>query len=130
MFIYMVAFYLINCFKNIIYFRRMKITTTKALPPYNELAQVLQNHFANRYTFRTFRIGKQQSIIAGQSAFVGAQISATGNEITIEGVQPTLGAWFFSFLMQLYIGLTAPFTKSPFKKLEKEIGTFLQHQYN
>lgn len=108
----------------------MKITTSKALPPYNELAQVLQNEFANRYSFRLFSVGKQQSIIAGQSAFVGAQISTSGNEITIEGVQPSLGAWFLSFFMQLYIGLAAPFTKSPFKKLEKELGSFLQRKYN
>ncbi len=108
----------------------MKITTLKTPPATAELAAVLQKEFSGKYSFRVFGIGKEKSIIVGKSAFVGAQISTSENEITIEGVQPSIAAVLFSFFLQLFAGLAAPFTRKPWRNLEKELGLFLQHTYN
>lgn len=108
----------------------MKILTGKATPPVNELAEVLQHEFCNQYSYRLFGIGKEKTIIVGKSTFVGAQISKSGNEITIEGIQPSIPAVIFSFFLQLFAGLGAPLTRKPWQNFEREVGVFLQHKYN
>lgn len=104
----------------------MKILTTKTPPSTKEIAEILKREFSDHYSYKQFGLGEEKSIIVRKSTFVGAQISKSGNEITIEGVQPSITAVLFSFILQLFTG----FSTSSSRKLEKEVCLFLQHKYN
>ena len=104
----------------------MKILTSKTPPSTKELAEILKREFSDHYSYKQLSLGEEKNIIVRKSTFVGAQISKSGNEITIEGIQPSIPAVLFSFILQLITGFSTPSSR----KLEKEIGFFLQHKYN
>ncbi len=75
----------------------MKITTTKALPTPTELADILKKEFSAEYSYKLFGLGKK-SIIVGKSAFIGAQVSVSGNEISVQATPPSVFAGLLSAL--------------------------------
>jgi len=93
------------------------------------LAGILQKEFSGRYSFKIFSRRNERSIIVRKSTFVGAQISKSENEITIEFVQPSIPAVVFAFLL-IFVGLYAPLSPFAGKKLEKEMALFLYQKYN
>jgi len=104
----------------------MKVLTSKTPPTTKELLDILESEFSDQYTYKLFGLGEEKSIIVRKSTFIGAQISKSVNEITIEGIQPSIPAVLFSFILQLITG----FSTSSSRKLEKEIGFFLNQKYN
>ena len=106
----------------------MKVSTSKTTPTISVLAEILKKEFSGRYSFKVFSMGKERSIIVRKSTFVGAQISKSDNEITIEGVQPSIPAVLFAFVLS-FVGLYAPLSPFAWKKLEKEMAHFLIHKY-
>ncbi|HUR10895.1 MAG TPA: hypothetical protein VM012_05975 [Flavitalea sp.] len=107
----------------------MKVGTSKITPTTRVLAEILKKEFSGRYSFRLFRMGKERSIIVRKSTFVGVQISKCENELTIEGVQPSIPAVLFSFLLNL-AGLNVPVSPFAWKNLETDLALFLADKYN
>ena len=107
----------------------MKILTSKTPPSIKEMTEVLKQEFSDRYSYKLFSFGKEKSIIVGKTTFIGAQISRSGNEITIEGVWPSIPAILLSFFLQLSTGFSTE-SRSQWTKFEKEIGLFLTRKYN
>lgn len=116
----------------------MKISIAGQLPPPDQLSNALNNAFAPRYTFRTFGLGKNKSVMARKSTFVGLQLSVVGNEIDLQPTAPTIAGSALSFMMltELVAILIIPtlfifkgFTKDPYKEMAREIGLFLKAEY-
>jgi hypothetical protein len=113
----------------------MRISTSKTLPPASELLEVLKQEFSSEYSYKLFGAGNDKTIIVGKSTFVGAQISARGNEIVIQPTPPSLPASsFFSVVAFTEFAFILAFfgwgLKAKWIKLEKEIATFLYQKYN
>lgn len=113
----------------------MKISTSKNLPSAAELIAILKQEFSERYSFKLFGLGKEKTILVGESTFIGAQISIGENEMTIQGATPSLPAAFisflaiteFAFLLLAFLGLSSG---SKMRTLEKKIAIFLKARYN
>ena len=114
----------------------MRIQLSRQLPSVNELSTILQQRFSDQYAVKTFGLGNQ-NILVGKSTLVGAELSVNHNEVSLSWSPPS----FFGGIL-LSLGLTelgillVPFlfkeSFSPdkaYRKLEKEIGTFLHEQY-
>jgi hypothetical protein len=115
----------------------MKISITKTPPSMKEMAEILEQQFSGQYSYELFGLWNDKSIIIRKSTFVGAQISKRENEFTIEGTSPSITTSIISILAPLFAGVAAPgshlwalFFRSPWRKLETEIGIFLKHKYN
>lgn len=116
----------------------MKISVSGSLPPANELVSVLNDAFVPRYSFRTFGIGLEKTIMARKSLLVGLQVSITDNQIHFQRTAPTIASSLFSFMMltELVVFLILPvliifegFKRDPYKEMAKEIGFFLRDKY-
>ena len=114
----------------------MRIQLSKNLPSIHDLTEILRQRFSDQYSVKTFGLGKQ-SILVGKSTLVGAEISIRENEVSLSSSPPSV---FGSILLTL--GLTElavvliPFLlkdgvsqQASYRKLEKEIGTFLVQAY-
>jgi hypothetical protein len=78
------------------------------------------------YSFKLFGF-KDESIPIGKSPFVGVQISKRENDITVLGSPPTVLAGLPVFLLSL---LGFSYCTSEFKKLEKDVASFLHREFN
>ena len=107
----------------------MKVIVSKPPPPNNELIKTLKQEFSDQYTYKLFGIGKEKSVIVQKSTFVGAQISKTGNEFSIDGIHPSVTASLTALLLQVLANLFILFQPSPFRELERKIAVFLKHKY-
>lgn len=109
----------------------MKISTTKTLPSTTELAEILQQDFAGRFSCKLYGLGKDKTIVVNESTFVGAQISISNNEITIQGMPaPIIPLISMTELAAVLIFFLGWFFRKPWVKLEKEIAVYLHHKYN
>ncbi|MEQ9289364.1 MAG: hypothetical protein RIG77_20720 [Cyclobacteriaceae bacterium] len=115
----------------------MKIFTSKNIPPIKKMAEILKQEFSDKFSYELFGIGKEKSIIVEKSTFVGVQISRTKNEISIEGIHPSVPASFISSVLAYFMSSGHPINlwfpglyDSPWKKFEKEVGSFLNQKYN
>lgn len=108
----------------------MKIITSKMTPSTKEMAGILKREFSDRYSYKLFGLSNDKSIIVWKSTFVGTQISKRENEITIEGIYPSITTSYFSVLTNIILGGGIPLFHSSWRKLEKEIGAFLKQKYN
>ena len=115
----------------------MRIRLSKKLPSVNELAEILKNKFSNRYSYKTFGLG-DKSILVGKSTLVGAELSINKNEVSIAwsppsvfgGILVSLGLTELAFYLFPFFFKESISLKSSYRELEKEIGTFLLHQYD
>lgn len=106
----------------------MKVFTLGQNPSTEEIERILEQKFNSKYTYSIFGVGKSKSVIVRKSDFVGAQISKSGNQLTVHAQSPNL---LLSFLDPLIgINLMGAIFSSPLKKLEAELVTFLKNQYS
>lgn len=105
----------------------MKVFTIKQYPSTEEIAKAIEQEFSSKYSYRFFGV-KRNSIIVKKSEFVGAQISQSGNQITVHAMSPNL---LFSFLDPFLTGLNiiGAVFNSPLKKLEADLVVFLKNKY-
>lgn len=108
----------------------MKIKTAKAPPSSKELLEVLRKEFLEKYSFNLFGIGREKSVIVRKSFFIGAQISISDNEITIDGIPPSALSSLISILLQQLANLFLLFNPSQYQKMEKELAIFLHKKYS
>ena len=116
----------------------MKIITTKIIPPTDEFIETLKHEFSDHYSYKSFGTGSGRSLIIHKSALIGVELSVLQNEILIDGATPTVEGTFFTSFLQVISGLGISiiqlaslfYKTTPWKKLETEIGYFLQHKYN
>ncbi|MDQ3394599.1 MAG: hypothetical protein M3512_10885 [Bacteroidota bacterium] len=112
------------------------VIKVKKAPSNEELVETLKREFSNDYSYKLFGLGKK-SIIVRKSAFLGAQVSVQENEISIQGSPPSFGTGFLAtlamteaaivvFPLFLFTGASP----SKFRKLEKEIASFLKNKYD
>lgn len=114
------------------------MSITGPLPPTAELVHVLNNAFLPQYSFRTFGLGKNKTIMARKSSMVGLQLSFVGNQIDFQPTAPTITGSVLSVMMltELASIIMIPilvisdfFRKNPYKEMAKEIGSFLKEKY-
>lgn len=108
----------------------MRVYASKTLPSAQELAEILKQEFSTHCSYELFGIGKEKSIIVQKSTFVGVQISKSDNELTIVEMCPFIASWLLSILTQCAANLFMLFFPAPYKKLEREVSSFLQQRYN
>ena len=103
----------------------MKVFTIEQAPSIEEIARILEQEFTSKYTYSIFGLSK--SVIVRKSDFVGAQISKSGNQLTVHAQSPNL---LLSFLDPLTgINVMGALFNSPLKKLEADLVTFLKNKY-
>ncbi|WP_254562291.1 hypothetical protein [Dyadobacter diqingensis] len=107
----------------------MKVFTITQDPSTEDIAQTLEQDFSSKYSYRFFGIGKSKSVIVQKSEFVGAQISKSGNQITVHAQSPNL---LLSFLDPFLTGMNVlgSIFNSPLKKLEADLVIFLKNKYS
>jgi hypothetical protein len=115
----------------------MRISLSTPPPPASELAEILRQEFSDRYSYQLFGLGAAKSIIVGKTTWIGAQISVRENEISIQGIPPSVLAGLLSFLGLTELGAGLVFFMGKFwniptqwRQFEKEIGLFLKHKYS
>lgn len=113
----------------------MVVISSKILPSINEIAETLKQRFSGRYVYDLFDFGNKQSVFVEKSGFVSIQITREDNRIVIERTPKPSLILVICFLLDLIITGSGnvldrlfPFY-SERKKLEQELGTFLQHEY-
>jgi hypothetical protein len=108
------------------------MTTTKPLPEGSKLIEILKTEFSARYAYKLFGLDGQKSILVGESAFVGAQITWKENEVTIQASPPSVfpGNFLFFFSVIGIDVILGVLFSSKLKKIEKEVATFLKSKFS
>jgi hypothetical protein len=106
----------------------MKVFTIEQDPSIEEIARILEQEFTSKHTYSIFGVGKSKSVIVRKSDFIGAQISKSGNQLTVHAQSPNLLLRFLDPLIGMNV-LGAVFN-SPLKKLEADLVTFLKNKYS
>lgn len=104
----------------------MKVITIEQDPSIEEIARVLEQEFSSKYSYSFFGLGDNQTIIVRKSEFVGAQISKSGNQITVHAQSPNI---VLSTLDALLTGVVSATSYSSLKKLEANLVVFLKNKY-
>ena len=115
----------------------MRIKLSKRLPSVKELSRILNDRFSDSYSVKTFGMGGK-NILIGKSTLVGAEVSVDKNEVSISWSPPSVfGGILLSLGLSELIILLLPFLvrerfspNTSYRKMEKEIGTFLYSRYN
>lgn len=107
----------------------MKVFTIEQNPSSEQIAAILEKEFSSQYSYSLFGLGKNKSIVVRKSEFVGAEISVSGNQITVHAMSPNL---LFSFLDPFLTGMNVigSVFKNPLKKLESDLVSFLKSKYS
>ena len=107
----------------------MKVFTIAQDPSTEEIARTLEQDFSSKYSYSFFGVGKSKTVIVRKSEFVGAQISKSGNQITVHAQSPNL---LLSFLDPFLTGMNVigSIFNTPLKKLEADLVTFLANKYS
>lgn len=109
----------------------MKIYTSNSLPETQAVLELLRKQFGHRYSCELFGLGKDKTIMVRQSAFVAAQVTIRQNEITVQGMPsqiiPVIGMTELAIVLVPFLGWLI---KAPWKKIEREVATFLQQSFN
>ena len=108
----------------------MQVLASRTLPSTKKLATILKKEFSDKYSYEQFGHGAAKSILVRKSFFVGAQITMDGSTFTIDAIPPSVSASFIAMTLQIFANLFIVFALMPYRKLEKEIGTFLNKRYN
>jgi hypothetical protein len=83
----------------------------------------------------SFKMRGKQFLVAKKSGTIGANIVIRKKRIQVAGNFPTMGGTMIFVLCILLLGVIIPFIiylaafQSKMKKLEKEIGSFLEKEY-
>lgn len=108
----------------------MKIVASKALPSQQELVEILQKKFGDRYSCKLFGWGNHKTVMVRQSPFVSAQITLDNNEITVHGMSsPILTIIGLTELAVVFLFFMGWLYRKPWANLEKEVAVFLHQQY-
>lgn len=113
----------------------MVITSSKILPSINEIAETLKQRFSGRFAYNLFDFGNKQSVFVEKSTFVAIQVTREDNGIVIERMfKPSVLSVVCFFLDLIIAGGSSVLCRfAPFyseqKKLEQEISTFLEQEY-
>ncbi|MDQ6481084.1 hypothetical protein [Dyadobacter sp. LHD-138] len=105
----------------------MKVFTIAQEPSTEEIAKTIEQHFSSKFSYSFFGVGKNRSVVVRKSEFVGAQISKSGNQITVHAMSPNL---LLSFLDSFFMNVIYFAFHSPLKKLEADLVTFLKSRYS
>jgi len=107
----------------------MKVFTIEQDPSIEEIAQTIKQEFSSAFSYSFFGLGKNRSIVVRKSEFVGAQVSKSGNQITVYATSPNL---LLSFLDPFLTGLNIVGTlfHAPLKKIEEDLVIFLKKKYS
>ncbi|MET3880291.1 hypothetical protein [Chitinophaga sp. OAE865] len=113
----------------------MVINSSKILPSINDIANTLQQRFSGRYAYNLFDFGNKQSLFVEKSWFVAIQVTREENRMIIERTPKPSVILVICFLLDLIVTGSGnvldrlfPFY-SERKKLEQELGTFLEQEY-
>ncbi|QRR00022.1 hypothetical protein [Dyadobacter sandarakinus] len=104
----------------------MKVIKIGQDPSNEEIAQALAQEFSSGYSYKSFGLGNNKSIIVRKSEFVGAQISKSGKQITVHAHAPNV---LLSLLDVLYSGIISVASYSSLKELESDLVVFLKNKY-
>jgi hypothetical protein len=104
----------------------MKVITIEQNPSTEEIARTLEQEFSPKYSCSFFGLGNSKSVIVRKSEFVGAQISKSGNQITVHAQSPNI---ILSSLDALLSGIISAASYSSLKKLEADLVVFLKNRY-
>ncbi|HEV7380208.1 MAG TPA: hypothetical protein VGN64_10465 [Dyadobacter sp.] len=104
----------------------MKVITIGQDPSNEEIARTLRQEFSSDYSYSFFGLGDSKSVIVRKSELVGAQISKSGNQITVHAYAPGI---LIGLLDVLYSGIISKASSSSLKKLESDLVIFLINKY-
>ncbi|MCF0052398.1 hypothetical protein LXM25_20180 [Dyadobacter sp. LJ53] len=105
----------------------MRVFQVEQNPSSEEIARSLEQGFSSKYSYSFFGLGENKTVIVRKSEFVGAQISRSGNQITVHAQSPSV---LLSFLDPLIgVNLMGSLFQSPLKKLEADLVAFLRNKY-
>ena len=106
----------------------MKVFKIEQDPSSEEIAQTLEQEFSSKYSYSFFGVGENKTVIVRKSEFIGAQISKSGNQITVHAQSPNV---LLSFLDPLIgINIVRSVFNSSFKNLEADLVMFLKGKYS
>lgn len=97
------------------------IVPAKQIPDFNELLLNLKNHYLNHEVYILHSIPRK-SIIVQKSAFIGAQITLSDDQMMVDACCPNL---FISGLLGFLSGILPPYMK-----FEMNVTNFLKKEYN
>ncbi len=95
----------------------------------------LQTKLTAKFPQYTFKMRGKQFLVASKSSSVGANIIIRKNKMNVVGNFPTMGGQIIFSLCLVLLGFLIPLIiyfiafHSKFKVLEKEIGAYLQEEY-
>lgn len=104
----------------------MKVFTIEKDPSLEDMVKILEQEFSSKYAYRFFGVGLHKSVIVRKSEFVGAQITKSGNRITVHAASPNL---LLSFVDPLLMNVIGAMFNAPLKKLEGDLVVFLKNKY-
>ena len=110
----------------------MKFNITPNSVSYPELQEKLQNKFPEY----KFKMRGKQFLIGSKSGTIGANILIRKNKIQVAGNFPTMGGTMIFVFSLLLLGFLIPLIvyfsafHSKMKAFEKEIGSYLQEEYD
>ncbi len=107
----------------------MIISTSIETPRPRELSQVLREEFSNRYSYKTFGLESEKSIIVRKSILVGVQVTPRGNEIGVDFMIPSVAVSLFAVLIHFAGIFKIPSLEESWRDLEMEIAVFLRRKY-
>ena len=109
----------------------MKFNITPGSVDYGSIQTKLEAEFPDY----TFKMRGKQFLVARKSSSIGATIVIRKKRIQVVGNFPTMGGTMIFVLCILLLGVIIPLIiylatfQSKMKKLEKEIGGFLEREY-
>ena len=107
----------------------MKVFTIEQDPSTEDIARILKEEFSSYYSYSFFGVDQNRSIVVRKSEFVGAEISKSGNRITVHAMSPNLLVSLLGTFLPGIDVIGAVFHR-PLKKLEADLVTFLKGKYS
>lgn len=105
----------------------MKVFKIEQDPSAEEIVLALRQEFSSKYSYSFFGVGENKTIIVKRSELIGAQISKSGDRITVHAMPPNL---LLSSLDAVLTGLVSAVSYSALIKLEKDLVVFLKGKYS
>lgn len=96
-------------------------------PSSEDIILALREEFSSKYSYIFFGVGENRTIIVKKSELVGAQISKSGNQMTVHAMSPNL---LLSSLDAVLTGVISAFSYASLNKLEKDLVIFLKEKYS
>ncbi len=105
------------------------------ITPNSVTYEELQTKLAAKFPEYTFKMRGKQFLVASKSSSVGANIVVRKGKMNVVGNFPTMGGTMIFVLCIVLLGFLIPLIiyfvafHSKMKALEKEIGSYLQEEY-